>query len=132
GELVPVGKQGELSKLKEALTAHYDITTLSKPLLEQFAPLSADAKLRQLVEPGNEQQLKDYIKGRDLLDLVQDFGPWQTTPGEFVSLLRKLPARQYSIASSLRANPDEVHLTIRTVRYEAHGRTRYGVCSTQI
>ena len=33
-----------------------------------------------------------------------------------------MPARLYSIASSLAANPDEVHLTIGAVRYDAHGR----------
>ena len=43
--------------------------------------------------------------------------------------LRKIPARLYSIASSLTANPDEVHLTIGAVRYDAHGRERKGVCS---
>ena len=46
-------------------------------------------------------------------------------------LLRKIPARLYSIASSSKANPDEVHLTIGTVRYEAHGRDRVGVCSDE-
>ena len=44
--------------------------------------------------------------------------------------LRKIPARLYSIASSLSANPDEVHLTIGAVHYEAHGRERKGVCSS--
>jgi len=131
-ELVPANKQGELCKLKEALSAHYDISTLSRTLLETVAPLSAGDKLRELLQPGHEQDLKDYLKGRDLLDLARDFAPWQATPGEFVSLLRKLPARQYSIASSYRANPDEVHLTIRAVRYEAHGRVRHGVCSTHV
>ena len=48
---------------------------------------------------------------------------------EFVSVLSKIPARLYSIASSLEANPEEVHLTIGVVRYEAHGRERKGVCS---
>ena len=131
-ELVPANKQGELCKLREALLAHYDISVLSKALVEQLAPLSASDKLREWTRPGHEQELKAYVKGRDLLDLAQDFAPWQATPGEFVSLLRKLPARQYSIASSYKANPDEVHLTIRAVRYEAHGRTRYGVCSTHV
>lgn len=131
-ELVPANKQGELCKLKEAFTAHYDISTLSRNLLEAVAPLSGNDKLRELVLPGREQDLKAYVKGRDLLDLAEDFAPWQATPGEFVSHLRKLPARQYSIASSLKANPDEVHLTIRAVRYEAHGRVRRGVCSTYV
>ena len=48
---------------------------------------------------------------------------------EFVAILRKMPARLYSIASSFSANPDEVHLTIGALRYDAHGRERKGVCS---
>ena len=69
------------------------------------------------------------MDGRDLLDLVRDFGPWGSSAQEFVSVLRKIPTRLYSIASSLEANPDEVHLTIGVVQYEAHGRERKGVCS---
>jgi sulfite reductase (NADPH) flavoprotein alpha-component len=46
-----------------------------------------------------------------------------------VSLLRKLPPRLYSIASSLKAHPEQVHLTVDTVRYEIYGRKRKGVCS---
>jgi sulfite reductase (NADPH) flavoprotein alpha-component len=71
------------------------------------------------------------MKDRDLLDLVRDFSPLGVPAGQFVSILRKMPARLYSIASSLKSNPDEVHLTIRSVRYDAHGRDRYGVCSVQ-
>jgi len=44
--------------------------------------------------------------------------------------MRKLPPRLYSIASSLKAHPDEVHLTVAAVRYNLHGRARKGVCST--
>lgn len=64
-----------------------------------------------------------------MLDLITDFGPWNVAAGSFVSILRKLPARLYSISSSYNANPEEVHFTVRAVRYESHGRERYGVCS---
>ena len=40
--------------------------------------------------------------------------------------------RLYSIASSIAANPDEVHLTIGAVRYNTHGRDRKGVCSVLV
>ncbi|KRE39966.1 assimilatory sulfite reductase (NADPH) flavoprotein subunit [Paenibacillus sp. Soil522] len=128
-EIVPVNKNGEQGSLREALLKHYEITALTKPLLTQAAELTANSALKELLAPGQEQGLKNYINGRDLLDLVQDFSPWQATPSSFVAILRKLPARLYSIASSFKANNDEVHLTIRAVRYEAHGRDRYGVCS---
>jgi sulfite reductase (NADPH) flavoprotein alpha-component len=45
-------------------------------------------------------------------------------------LLKKLAPRLYSISSSLKAHPDQVHLTVSAVRYEAHGRSRKGVAST--
>jgi sulfite reductase (NADPH) flavoprotein alpha-component len=120
-------KQGDVRRFKEALLSYYEITVLSKPLLQKVAQLSTNVELKELVENGDT--LKAYIDGRDLLDLVHDFGPWGATAQEFVSVLRKIPPRLYSIASSLTANPDEVHLTIGAVRYDANGRERKGVCS---
>lgn len=127
-EIVTVNKQGDVRPLKEALTSQFEITVLTKPLLEQAAKLSANQDLTELLSTGNEK-LKEFIEGRDLLDLVQTYGPWSGSAQDFISILRKMPARLYSIASSLSANPDEVHLTIGAVRYQSHGRDRSGVCS---
>ncbi|MFF2014482.1 assimilatory sulfite reductase (NADPH) flavoprotein subunit [Paenibacillus sp. NPDC058177] len=128
-EKVPFNKKGEEGSLLDALKYHYEITVLTKPLLEQAVQFSTGSQLQELLSPDRQQELKEYIHGRDLLDLVQDFGPWQASARSFVPVLRKLPARLYSIASSYNANPDEVHFTVRAVRYQAHGRDRYGVCS---
>ncbi|MBO1513668.1 assimilatory sulfite reductase (NADPH) flavoprotein subunit [Metabacillus bambusae] len=128
-ESVTVNKQGEVRLLKEALISHFEITVLTKPLLEQAAKLSANKALQELVAPGNEEQVKAFLQGHDLLDLLREFGPWNASAQEFISILRKMPARLYSIASSISANPDEVHLTIGAVRYNANGRERKGVCS---
>lgn len=121
--------QGENLSLKEALTSYYEITVLTKKFIQQAAELIANEKLRELAAQENADQLKAYIAGRDLIDFVQDFGPIAAAPQEFVSILRKIPPRLYSIASSFAANPDEVHLTIGAVRYNTHGRDRKGVCS---
>jgi sulfite reductase (NADPH) flavoprotein alpha-component len=131
-ETVTVNKQGDLRSLKEALTSYYEITVLTKPLLEKAAAASDNEALKELLSPGNEEKLKTYLEGHDLLDLIRDFGPWGRSAQEFVSILRKIPARLYSISSSFAANPDEVHLTIGAVRYEANGRDRKGVCSTLV
>ncbi|MCD7035951.1 assimilatory sulfite reductase (NADPH) flavoprotein subunit [Metabacillus sp. GX 13764] len=128
-EIVTVNKQGDVRSLKDALTSNFEITVLTKPLLEQAAKLTDNNELRELLSAGNEGKLKVYLEGRDLLDMLQDFGPWGVSPQEIVSLLRKIPGRLYSIASSLKANPDEVHLTIGAVRYDSYGRARNGVCS---
>ena len=127
-EKVTVNKQGDQLTLKEALTSQYEITVITKPILEQVANLSGNTELQQLVASGSEK-VKEYIDGRDVLDLVRDFSAWGNSAQEFVSLLRKMPPRLYSIASSLSANPEEVHLTIGAVRYDSHGRERNGVCS---
>jgi sulfite reductase (NADPH) flavoprotein alpha-component len=121
--------QGENLSLKEALTSYYEITVLTKKFIQQAAEIIENEKLRELAAPENADQLKAYIAGRDLIDFVRDFGPLAAAPQEFVSILRKIPPRLYSIASSFAANPDEVHLTIGAVRYNAHGRDRKGVCS---
>jgi len=131
-EPVPVSKNGDERPLREALMAMYEITVLTKPFLEKLTALDPKDELRALLAPGNEQSLRAYLEGRDVLDLVQDFSLSGIPARDFVPLLRKMPARLYSIASSLKANPGEAHLTIRTVRYKAHGRKRYGVCSVQV
>ncbi len=52
------------------------------------------------------------------------------TAEAFVEDLRKLQPRLYSIASSPRAHPGEVHLTVGAVRYEKDGIAHKGVAST--
>ncbi|THF73689.1 assimilatory sulfite reductase (NADPH) flavoprotein subunit [Cohnella fermenti] len=131
-EAVVTGKNGETSPLRTALLHHYEITVLTKPLLEKAVAFSGNAKLADLIKPDNKDELKAYIGGRDLLDLLRDYGPWTLSPGDLGQLLRKLPPRLYSIASSINSHPDEVHLTIRKVEYETHGRERKGVCSVQV
>jgi sulfite reductase (NADPH) flavoprotein alpha-component len=126
-ESVTINKQGEVLSLKDALSTYYEITTLTKPLLEKAAKLTANSDLQEILN--DSEKVKSYLEGHDLLDVVRDFGPLSGSPQEFVSILRKMPARLYSIASSLTANPDEVHLTIGAVRYNANGRDRKGVCS---
>lgn len=128
-ESVTVHKNGDTLPLKEALTSHFEITVLTKPLLQKIAELTKSESLHALLEEGNEEKLKEYIAGRDLVDAARDFGPFEGTAADFTALLRKIPARLYSIASSLKANDEEVHLTIGAVRYDAHGRERQGVCS---
>jgi sulfite reductase (NADPH) flavoprotein alpha-component len=52
------------------------------------------------------------------------------SPADFVRVLKKLQPRLYSISSSPKAHPGQVHLTVGAVRYEKNGRPRKGVCST--
>jgi sulfite reductase (NADPH) flavoprotein alpha-component len=115
-------------KLSEVLLHYREITVLTRPLLEKWAALSQSESLQQLLEDKNA--VNDWLQGRDLIDLQQQYPLGDVTASDFVGLLRKLPRRLYSIASSQAAVEDEVHLTVATVRYTAHDRARSGVAST--
>ncbi|HWK24611.1 MAG TPA: assimilatory sulfite reductase (NADPH) flavoprotein subunit [Ureibacillus sp.] len=125
-----VNIDNESVTLKEALTNLLEITVLSKPVMEKIGEFTLNEEFHQLLT--NREAFKSYTNGRDLLDIVQKFAPFSWNEQSFVNVLRKLPARQYSISSSLAAYPEEVHLTIGAVRYEVDGRERLGVCSTNV
>ncbi|MFP4157141.1 MAG: assimilatory sulfite reductase (NADPH) flavoprotein subunit [Opitutales bacterium] len=122
-------KTGEFS-LREALTSQLDITTLTKPVLNRYNELAQSPELDATIN--DKTKLAEYILGRDVIDLVQDFPSKELTADALTAMLRKLPPRLYSIASSPKAHPGEVHLTVGVVRYDANGRPRKGVCSTYL
>lgn len=124
-----VSINGTSLSLKEALF-DLDITALSKTLLAKFVPFTSNEQLAKLVE--DREQLKDFVYGRDVIDVVETFGPWTWTAQQFVEQLRKIPAREYSISSSYGAYPEEVHVTIGKVFYEQEGRYREGVVSGDV
>ncbi len=129
-ERVTVNKNGDQLSVYEALLRHYEITAVTKPVVEQLAKLSPERGLAALL--ADDAAFRNVMNSSDLLDLVQDYSLKGIAATPFLAVLRKIPARLYSIASSSKAFPDEVHLTVRTVRYEARGRERYGVCSVHL
>ncbi|MDT8399287.1 MAG: assimilatory sulfite reductase (NADPH) flavoprotein subunit [Pseudomonadales bacterium] len=118
----------ELS-LREALTHHYEITTLTRPVVEKYAALAESKRLHELLSEAQRTAFSGYVQDRQLLDLIEDHPLKGLDGSRLIALLRKLPPRLYSIASSHQANPDEVHLTVAAVRYKSHGRQRQGVAS---
>ncbi|WP_240502568.1 assimilatory sulfite reductase (NADPH) flavoprotein subunit [Methylocaldum sp. 14B] len=124
------GSDGVETTLEDALLHHFEITTLTRPFLEKYAELSGSAELAELLKDENRSRFRDFLGGREIIDVVRRYPVPGISADRFVTMLRKLPPRLYSIASSLNANPDEVHLTVGVVRYESHGMERHGVAST--
>ncbi|MCM3387415.1 assimilatory sulfite reductase (NADPH) flavoprotein subunit [Ureibacillus chungkukjangi] len=116
--------------LKDALTNLLEITVLSKPVMQKIGEFTLNEEFHALL--ADRDSFKAYTHGRDLVDVVEKFAPFSWNEQSFVNVLRKLPARQYSISSSLAAYPEEVHVTIGAVRYKVDGRERLGVCSTDV
>ncbi|MDT3960223.1 assimilatory sulfite reductase (NADPH) flavoprotein subunit [Staphylococcus kloosii] len=127
---VEIDNKGNTASLTEAFTGHFEITKLTIPLVKKLAELVNDDSLNdKLAEDG---WVQTYVEGRDLIDFFKAYNASNIQPSDLLEALRKLPAREYSIASSYKANPDEVHITVGAVRYNAHDRDREGVCSIQL
>jgi len=133
GEESVCGADGQPKPLRTALLSDYIITQPSKEFLKALVEKAGAAlgDLRDLLnDPAQKKALEDYLWGFEYIDFLAAHHTVKWGVEEFVKTLRKLQPRLYSIASSLKANPESVHLTVATVRYESHGRKRQGVAST--
>ena len=115
--------------LRQLLSTSLTITAPPPALVKEAASRAGQAELLALLEPARKADLDRWLFGRDVVDLLKACPGARFAPAEFAALLRKLQPRLYSISSSPKAHPGEVHLTVAAVRYEAHGRSRQGVCS---
>jgi sulfite reductase (NADPH) flavoprotein alpha-component len=100
--------------LREALHERHDITTLTAKQIDEYAALTGGAR--------------PDVAGRQVIDLLEA-APNTLTAEQLTGLLRPLPPRYYSIASSRKAVGEEAHLLVAGVRYAAHGKERLGVAS---
>ena len=120
----------EVFSFGEALRDKFDLRIVTKVVLTKFAKA---AGLDELLEKcADREWVKEYTWGRDWVDVVKEYPPSSLCAGDYAGFLRPLAPRLYSIASSIHAHPNEVHLTVGSVRYEAFGRQKKGVCSTFI
>ena len=115
--------------LHAALATKHDVTTLSGHVVRSFAELTGDPSIKDLA--GDPERLADFLPGRHVVDLLTAF-PNKLTPAQLTGLLRPLPPRLYSVASSQALVGEEAHLLVSAVRYQTHGRDRGGVASTHV
>jgi len=116
--------------LAEVLATRREIARLRAATVIKFARLSEDARLLALTAPERSADLDRFLHGKDVVDLLRRFPGVVGDAQTLVSILPPLAPRLYSISSSPLAFPDEVHLTVATVRFEAEGRSRGGIAST--
>ncbi|TWT89768.1 Sulfite reductase [NADPH] flavoprotein alpha-component [Pseudobythopirellula maris] len=114
-------------KLREALVTDFNLCDVEEELVELLIKLSPNAdervKLRELIDD-------DAIDDLDVLDVLALAPGAKVTADGFLETLAAMQPRLYSIASSIKKHPGEVHLTVGRVGYELGGRARKGVAST--
>jgi sulfite reductase (NADPH) flavoprotein alpha-component len=120
--------------LREALFSRLALSGPTRRIVETLAARASNpaeaAKLSGLLAPESKDLLAGWLLEREFIDLLTEFPSAKLTPQEFVDHLRKLMPRLYSIASSPRVHPQEIHLTVAVVRFTTNGRDRVGVCTT--
>jgi sulfite reductase (NADPH) flavoprotein alpha-component len=120
--------------LREVLFSKVALAGPTRKMVETLAAKATvaeeKAKLTGLLAPESKDLLMAFLDDREFIDLLAEFPSAKLTPQEFVDHQRRLMPRLYSIASSPRVYPSEIHLTVAVVRYETNGRHRAGVCST--
>ena len=125
------GPNGDTT-LREALFRDCRITQTAPKFLKAIAERAVNGAplLTELLKPERKRDLDTYLWGMEVIDFLIEHPSIKWTPQEFVDALAKLMPRLYSISSSLKAHPEQVHFTIDVVHYESRGRKRKGVCST--
>lgn len=117
--------------LREALLRDCRITQTTPKFLKMIAERASAAPLiTELLDPERKEDLDRYLWGMEVIDFLLEHPSIKISAQDFVDVLAKLQPRLYSIASSLKAHPDQVHFTIDVVKYTSHGRQRKGVCSS--
>jgi len=133
GDEPVTGPDGATLPLHRALSTIYNLNNPSRRLLE-FVAAHDGADVAPLLDRANAEALKHYLSGwneaHDVLDVLETHPQARPTPADLVGCLRKNLPRLYSVASSLSAHADQVHLLVVSVRYRIRDRERLGLCST--
>jgi sulfite reductase (NADPH) flavoprotein alpha-component len=116
--------------LAEALSRHCEIRRPSDQALEVLSSRAHDIDESRMLQAMAEGYPGAGPEDPDLHDLLEHFPTARPPLSELISALDPLQPRLYSIASSPKLKPGEVHLTVEPVRYERRGRRRTGVAST--
>ena len=119
------GLAGDAALARKLMTER-DVTTLTRPVVEAYAKLTGRADVAALATP---ERFDAYAADRQIVDLIAEHRE-KLTADQLIGLLRPLPPRLYSVASSLAAHKGETHLLVSAVRWKSHGRDRNGVAST--
>lgn len=123
----PVKEKESYRLLKEVLIHDYELTLITPLVIQKYADVVNNQALSEMI--GNVTQLEQYAAHKDILDLVSDY-PGNITVEQFLSVLRKLSQRLYSVASSRSTVGEQADITVKVIENADDRRVRNGVCSS--
>lgn len=117
---------GQETDIQTALTEFADITQNTPAFLQQYAELTGDAQLREIVS--DSDKLDAYLAITPPVGVLAA-APKALDAQTLYGLFRPQTPRLYSIASAQAEVGEEVHLTVGVVRFDHHGHTYTGATS---
>ena len=123
-------KDGEETTLADALQYKFTIHRAGKKFLSAVVKKMKGGGNKEDLEKilENREEVDKYLFTRDCIDILNEH-PVHFTPQEFVDTLSPITPRLYSISSSPKSHPREVHLTVAIVKYNNFERDRFGLAT---
>lgn len=122
---------GQSISIAEALKAHLNITESTPQFIRDYAALlsaAGDNSLDELAKSEASTLIK-YIEHRPPVFIMKAHPMALNSAQQLHDLFRPLTPRLYSISSAQEEVGDEVHLTVKTLRYENNGTHYQGAAS---
>lgn len=122
-ELFELRRVGQMP-LREALLNYLELTQINPGILNKLQ------RQKGLDLWPDRQAMIDFVYGRDIVDLVDEFEWIKPLGMDFITLLSRLAPRYYSIASCAKTVGDkQVELVYKKVDYVSHQRQKHGVAT---
>jgi len=121
---------GAVIPARDALRGECD---LRAPTQELYSLLAREAKdevdRARLAKLAEDDALAETLGVHDVLDALLEFPSARPRIVDFAAAIGRMQPRLYSIASSQKRHPREVHLTVGVLRYDKNERRYHGAGS---
>ena len=114
----------------ELLESQFEILSPTNRFIAYINENIHHTELNKIIKNQDKTLLSQFKYGKSVLDFLNLDSKFNIDLKNFLSLLKPLQHRAYSISSSLLKYPKEVHLTVSTQRWEKNSQKYGGVCST--
>jgi sulfite reductase (NADPH) flavoprotein alpha-component len=118
--------QGETLTLQQALIEQKEISLLNRKFLRYLTEQTDNTALLDTIN--SQTKFEQFVASRQLIDVIKKY-PIEMTAQQLIDQLPGITPRSYSIASSLQASSDEVHLTVALVETQEN---RTGLVSGEL
>ena len=122
--------EGYDNNIYELLEKKFEITTPTNRFIKFINDKIKNKELHGALNSNDRKRLIDFKYGKDVLDFMQLDTNFKFDLIQFLSLLKPLQHRAYSIASSNLVHKNTIHLSVSTQRWKRKVRDYGGVCST--